>query len=313
MGYPTNVVENAYTHSQIKTVEAVLGYLDAHPELNEAWVLGKSAPENYINQDLLSLDYPADNSSPFDDDSDEENQNKYGVDQHPGEQEISSFVNKQFRDNLIIIGYSRHPVEKALLLTGNVSINAAVDWIEENKDYLDFEYQLFIPLPDFNQSMIGENWTSKVATVLAKEAQKKLRASLLEKKDEIERRKIAELAPVSHQISEEMKKQRDKDIASNVNYFKKQKAEQDAAREKALWLIEKDKEARRGKPKPILKPALDIVKEIYQKMRTVYPKASISGPQVTVCLKTILIYLSKLDQALNSYILDNFLKDPARN
>ena len=48
MGYPSNVVENAYASSQIKTTEGVLNFLDAHPELTEAWILGKPAPEPYF-------------------------------------------------------------------------------------------------------------------------------------------------------------------------------------------------------------------------------------------------------------------------
>jgi uncharacterized UBP type Zn finger protein len=32
------------------------------------------------------------------------------------------------------MGYSLHPVEKSLLLTGNKSVEAAMDWLDQNKD-----------------------------------------------------------------------------------------------------------------------------------------------------------------------------------
>lgn len=80
-------------------------------------------------------------------------------------------MNKQYRDNLIVIGYSRHPVEKALLLTGNVSIAAAIDWMEENKNFLDYQSQLFIPFPNNASSTRTGNWSSVEATKLAKTAQ----------------------------------------------------------------------------------------------------------------------------------------------
>jgi hypothetical protein len=58
--------------------------------------------------------------------------------------------------------------------------------------------------------------------------------------------------------------------------------------------IAKDKMERTGKPMVVkLKPAKEVVDDIYNKMRKVYPKDSSTGEQVNVCLKTVGIYLGE--------------------
>jgi hypothetical protein len=63
---------------------------------------------------------------------------------------------------------------------------------------------------------------------------------------------------------------------------------------KVLEQIEQDKYNRTGKrTAKKLKPPKEVISHIYNKMRKVYPKGSMSGSQVNVCFKTCGIYISK--------------------
>jgi len=80
----------------------------------------------------------------------------------------------------------------------------------------------------------------------------------------------------------------------DIDYLKREKAEQEAARKKIMDEIARDKMDRTGKPIVAkLRPVKEVVDEIYNKMRKVYPKDSSTGEQVNVCLKTVIIYLGK--------------------
>ena len=211
---------------------------------------------------------------------------------------ISSYVNAAFRDTLLGMGYSLHPVEKALLLTGNKSVEAAMDWLDQNKDQPDFEEQMFIAAPDPNAEQVGglkrSNLTPEEARAKAKELQKQLRAKRAQKEEELEKQREADRLRGGKDMTEAMRKMKEQQVRQDIDYLKREKAEQEAARRKILEEIAKDKMERTGKPVAVkLRPVKEIVDEIYSKMRKVYPKDSSTGEQVNVCLKTVTIYLSK--------------------
>jgi len=57
---------------------------------------------------------------------------------------ISSFVNKDLVQQLLDCGFSKVVSEKALYLTGNNSVDKAMDWISEHQEDADFQEELRI-------------------------------------------------------------------------------------------------------------------------------------------------------------------------
>ena len=57
---------------------------------------------------------------------------------------ITSLVNQEHLAQLQNMGYSQNVAEKALFLTQNSSLEAAVNWIAEHQGDADFEEQLFM-------------------------------------------------------------------------------------------------------------------------------------------------------------------------
>ena len=57
---------------------------------------------------------------------------------------ISSFVKKEFVDDLTSLGFSKTVAEKSLYLTGCKSVDAAVEWIEKHQQEPDFEEEIRI-------------------------------------------------------------------------------------------------------------------------------------------------------------------------
>lgn len=57
---------------------------------------------------------------------------------------IGSFVNQDLMKQLLDCGFSKTVGEKALYLTGNNSVDKAMDWIAEHQEDPDFEEELRI-------------------------------------------------------------------------------------------------------------------------------------------------------------------------
>ncbi len=66
---------------------------------------------------------------------------------------ISPFVKKEFVDELLVYGFTKNASEKALYLTGGVSPEKAMEWIEKHQNEPDFNEELrivgysFLPHP----------------------------------------------------------------------------------------------------------------------------------------------------------------------
>jgi uncharacterized UBP type Zn finger protein len=95
------------------------------------------------------------------------------------------------------MGYKKNPAEKALLLTGNKTIQAAIDWIDQNKDAPDFNEPMFLVAPDQNATQAPgvpkkSNLTPEEAKRQAKELQKKLREQRAIKEKALEEQREAD-------------------------------------------------------------------------------------------------------------------------
>ena len=282
MGFDAGVITRAYQASDIKTVEGVINYIDAHPEIqvpqeNTGAMQEETAPKQ-ANDGAMEEEKPQ---------------------AQPQGEPISAHVNSQLRDNLIAMGYKKNPAEKALLLTGNKTIQAAIDWMDQNKDLPDFNEPMFLVAPDPNAEQAQgvpkkSNLTPEEARAQAKALQKKLRENRIKKEKELEEQREADRLRSGKDMSIALRKMKEQQAKQDIDYLKRQKKEKEDAMAKVLEQIERDREERTGKKRPKkLKPPKEIISNIYKKMRTVYPKGSASGSLVNVCFKTCGIYISK--------------------
>jgi len=57
---------------------------------------------------------------------------------------IEEYINKEYRDTLMEMGFSKNVSEKALFLNQSKSVEIAMTWIEEHQNDADFEEELVI-------------------------------------------------------------------------------------------------------------------------------------------------------------------------
>jgi len=62
----------------------------------------------------------------------------------PPQKNIEDFINKEMRNSLLEMGFSKNVAEKALFLNQSSSVENAMGWIEEHQTDADFEEELVI-------------------------------------------------------------------------------------------------------------------------------------------------------------------------
>lgn len=171
--------------------------------------------------------------------------------------------------------------------------------MDQNKDAPDFNEPMFLVAPDANAEQAPgvpkkSNLSPEDAKKQAKELQKKLRETRLQKEKELEEQREKDRLRSGKDMSIAMRKMKEQQMRLDIDYLKRERAEKEAAMAKVLAQIERDKFERTGKrPVKKLKPPKVVIDDIYNKMRKVYPKGSMSGNQVNTCLKTCGIYICK--------------------
>lgn len=260
MGFDPDLIEKAYARSDIKTVEGLINYIEAHPNLQN------------------EPDIPAGNTG-------DHNQQAGGAQESPGES-ISGHVNQAQVAELTQLGHSKDVAEKALFMTQGAGVAAAKEWIDEHRYDPDFNEPLFIVRQNANAPKL----TPEEAKKKAKELQAKIREERAKKDQqaeheaEIARLKSGKGLTQAQRDLEELKTQLE------IQQFIKDRDETEAAKRKILEQIEKDRIARGLKPTThVHKPIKEIFPEIVKKMQRVYTDPEI----VKTCVKTIGIYLSK--------------------
>lgn len=285
MGFDPQVISKAYAAADIKTAEGIINYIDAHPEIQ---VVDSGAMQEESNPNTETK--PAENSGAMEEET------------KPAEPQgvpISGHVNSQLRDNLIAMGYKKNPAEKGLLLTGNKTIQAAIDWMDQNKDEPDFNEPMFLVAPDPSAQQGGtgvkrSDISPEEAKKQAKELQNKIRAKLIAKDKARAEEREADRIRATKEMGMAKRQQKEQELREGMDYLKKEREEKNKAMAKVLEQLEKDKWERTGKRTvKKLKPVKEIISNIYHKMRKVYPQGSMSGSQVNVCFKTCGIYICK--------------------
>jgi len=204
-------------------------------------------------------------------------------------------VNQQFSTDLQAMGYSKNVSEKSLFLTQSLSIEKALDWINENKASPDFEEELRIVGQEEGPKLSKEEAQQK-----AKELQQKIREKrqAREKEEELERErsriKGGKAMTDAKRELDEMQMKRDMDAKM------REKREDDLAKQNILMQLERDRQERFGKKptgpvsveKPEVKPKtpLELVDDCIKQLKIAYPSNLFPGAW-SAALKTIVIYL----------------------
>ncbi len=154
---------------------------------------------------------------------------------------ISGLVNQELAAGLEGMGYSKNVREKALLMTANVSIEAALEWIENNKTAPDFEEEMLMVVDESKPKLSAEEAAEK-----AKELQIKLREARKkrEAEDELERERNRILGGKAmgdaQRIRDEQQKKRE------VEAYMREKKEDAVAQNAILDQLERDRKERFG-------------------------------------------------------------------
>lgn len=267
MGFDAKQVDAAYEKAPIKTVEGIINYIEANPNIG-----ADDQITGIEGQDQAQA------------------QPEKNPEAQPEGQPITDHINTQFRDQIIGMGFSRHPAEKSLFMTGNKNVQSALEWLEQNKDEPDFNEQLFI----VGQAGSTSKLTPEEAKQKAKELQKQLRIKRAEKDKELERQREKDRLRVGKELAEARRKQEEQSVKNEIYRVQKEKEETQKAKQAVLEKIRRDKEERTGKKiKPKRKTPKEAFSDIFYKMKKIYPVKSISEQQMKTCIKTVGIYVSK--------------------
>ena len=139
------------------------------------------------------------------------------------------------------MGYSKNVREKALLMTQNVSIEAALEWIEQHKDDADFEEELLLVQDDNKPKMSTEEALEK-----AKQLQERIRENRRKRDAEEELEKERSRISGGKAMTEAKRQMEEQQRARDVEIVIREKKEDEVARQKILDQLENDRRARFG-------------------------------------------------------------------
>ncbi len=151
-------------------------------------------------------------------------------------------VNQEYCAMLEGMGYSKNVREKALLLSGNTSVEAAIAWITEHEEDADLEEELVV---------VGEKETVKLspeeAAEKARQLQQLLRERRKKKDEEEEREREKNRIQGGKALTEAKRKMEEQDQKRAVEQYMKQKQEDEDYKKKLLQEMEEEKIRRFGK------------------------------------------------------------------
>jgi len=255
MGFTQEQVTVALKHSQNKSLDGLVTWITDHPNLEE--FAGKE---------------PATGTE---------------MQTEPQGKPISGLVSQELAAGLESMGYSKNVREKALLMTGNGSVEAALEWIESNKTAPDFEEEMLMVQDDSKPKLTPEEAAerAKELQIRLREARKKRDA---EEELERERNRISggKAMTETKRIMDEQQRKRD------IETVMKEKQEDAVAHDKIMEQLERDRKERFGdKYVPLSqvtkeKPPIEQVQFGINQMRKVYPPFSY-GDQLRTCWNTI--------------------------
>lgn len=207
---------------------------------------------------------------------------------------ISDQVNQSFAAELQGMGFTKEVSEKALFLTQNSSLEAAMNWIEQHQGDPDFLEELRIV---GSAEPVGPKLTPEEAAAKARELQERLRKKRAEEEKKLQleqernRLRMGKELNMARQQYEEAEAKR----AADARLREKRLQEKELADIKEQ--VRREKEARFGKAfpsesKPQLTPR-ELMVNALKAIKTLYPQHR--HPDVArTALSTLRIYLNNL-------------------
>ncbi len=171
-------------------------------------------------------------------------QNPQGSEPNPQNegQSISNMINQDMAKELESMGYSKNVREKALLMTGNAGVEAALGWIEEHRDDADFEEELRIVAQQEEKKLSPEEAMQK-----AMELQKILRERRKQKDEEEAREREKNRIQSGKMLSEAKRQLQEAEKQRGVDRFMKERKEDEEYKKKLLEDYERERIDRFGK------------------------------------------------------------------
>ncbi|KAK6589234.1 hypothetical protein RS030_213283 [Cryptosporidium xiaoi] len=218
--------------------------------------------------------------------------------------EIKEYVNKEYLNSLLSMGFGEVESEKSLFFTRNSGLENAITWIEENSNDPSLKDAIVevVASPDkegeFENKVDTAKLTDEEILRKAKELQKKAREIRInkEKEEEIEkeRRRIAS----TKQLLEAQRKMEESERKRNIEMIAKEKDFHEKERQRQLNLLKIEWEERFGCPYPeeekkdIPKGNKEKVGYYCNKMNNMYKSTDSSG--IIKCFSLLRTYISNI-------------------
>jgi hypothetical protein len=140
---------------------------------------------------------------------------------------------------------------------------------------------------------------SKYSPEEAKQKAKELQAEIRRKREEREKQETLESEKArllsGKNLTDALRQQEEQKVKNAMADLQREREEEKRAKAKVLAELEKDRMEKFGKNYvKKAKPAPEVFSDMYNKMTKIYPIGSIEGEKLKTCLKTIKIYLSKI-------------------
>lgn len=260
MGYEQVKLDAAWAHSNNRSVEGIVDWIDSHPD---------GAPP-------VSLSAPA-TQTPAPQSAASANVN------------ISKYVKAELVADVQKRGFSQLIAEKAVLMSGNESVEKALQWVEAHKADKDFEEPVVI---EEKPQMSAEE-----AALKAKELQDRIRAKMKAEEEknalEAEKQRVRMGKELTEQrrVMEEQQKKRD------LEEYLRRKEQDERDREEMVRVLEADKKARFGDKyveatKAKSRSTKEELNDTYDKMYKIYRMGELST--LHTCIKTLASIVSKV-------------------
>jgi uncharacterized UBP type Zn finger protein len=267
MGYPESEINRGWEKSSIQTIEGIINYLDSNPL----------------------------QTNPLPETLQEESKKNKGV---------GEIVKKELVEGLQATGYSLLISEKAVLLSGNKTLEDALEWIQQHKDDPDFEE----PVEVEQKPQLSKEEARLKALELSKEIREKQKE--IDEKNKMESEKLRLKMAKEMAETRRLVKEQEQRLAAEAYVREKKKLEEEKQLMKEK--LEQDHLERFGKKKTetkqIKKSPKSEFTEIYNKMYNIYRMGQFE--LLLNCLKMLKLYLKNI---LNSPEEEKFRKINASN
>lgn len=184
----------------------------------------------------------------------------------PEEEMVVPEVNLQFLEELEGMGFPKGRATRALHYSGNVNVEAAINWVVEHENDADIDEMPKVPV-NANIQAPKPNLTPEEAKLKAAELRERARKKKEEEEKRMEKEREKERIRVGKELLEAKRMEEDNERKRLIALRKAEKDEEKRARDKIRQKLEEDKAERRRKlglppeDPAVAKPSAPVVEE----------------------------------------------------